>query len=363
VKTVLLFTPKYPPSSGGAAVFYSNLVDTQRGEADFLVVSEYLSGKEVISQRRGVPLYRVLPRITLIPRFVRAPLEALLLFAVAAYLIVARDVDLIHTHASSFAVIGLTAVATLFGVPLVPDCRDEGFRPWIVTTGPTPVWFSCASNIDDVLTEKGVHPERIVRLPVVNPGYVRDFRRSDRTGGVDDIVYVGSIREQKGVFVLLEVVELLRKKGTDISLTLIGDGPARDEVRERVRGMGLGDQVTLAGSLDHRDTLRRIAASDVLVLPSASEGLPRVVLEAQDIGTPVVATPVGAIPGVIDHENSGLLTDRSAESIASSIETLAEDDDLYHRIVTNGIHAADERGWEQVGTNLQDGYQRALELC
>jgi glycosyltransferase involved in cell wall biosynthesis len=359
VDTVLLFTPKYPPSGGGAAVFYSNLVETQAGEIEFFGVTEYDRDEAIVTRDGQVTLYRVLPRFDWLPRFVRVPLEVLVLFLMASYTILTKGVDLIHAHASSFAVLGLAIAATVFRVPIVNDCRDEGFRPWIVKAGPTPVWFSCASNIDEMLVENGVPDGRIVRLPVVNPEHVHEYRIAEREHGITDIAFVGTVRKEKGVFMLIDAFELIRDHGLDARLTMIGDGPAVDELSEYVRRRGLADHVTLAGRLDHHETLRRLADADVLVLPSASEGLPRVVLEAQEVGTPVVATMVGGVPDGIEDGESGILVDRTPESISDSILRMARDDDLYFRIIENGLAAADERGWDQLGVQLREGYERA----
>jgi glycosyltransferase involved in cell wall biosynthesis len=277
----------------------------------------------------------------------------------AAYAIMRRDVDVIHAHASSFAVVGLAAASTVFRVPIVNDCRDEAFRPWIVTSGFTPIWFSCASNIDDILIENGVPADRIVRLPVVNPSYVREYREPDREGGVNEIVFVGSIRSAKGVFVLLDALELLHEKEINARLTLIGDRPATENLRVRTIEKNLVEHIILTGRLNHRETLDRLAQADVLVLPSESEDLPRVVLEAQEVGTPIVATPVGGVPDVITHEKTGMLSPRTTESIANNVVRLAHDDDFYRCVVTNGLKRSESQGWDQVSEKLYEGYKRA----
>jgi glycosyltransferase involved in cell wall biosynthesis len=69
----------------------------------------------------------------------------------------------------------------------------------------------------------------------------------------------------------------------------------------------LQDRVVLLGRLDEEQTLARIAASDVLVLPSFMEGLPIVLMEAMALGVPVIATRVAGVPELISDEQQGLL--------------------------------------------------------
>jgi glycosyltransferase involved in cell wall biosynthesis len=358
VDTVYLFSPKYPPSKGGAATFYSNLISTTKDELEYLVVTEYKTGESVITRQEGVPVYRILPRASFLPRYFRVLLEVILVTVFSVYILVKEDVDIIHAHASSFSVISLAVLSRISRVPLAYDCRDEGFRPWIVRRGYTPVWFSCASNIDDILIRNGIPGDRIVRLPVVNPDYVRDYRSVADSHTVSETLYIGSLREAKGIFLLLEAFKTIRECGFDLHLTVIGDGPARGEFDKRCREIDLEEHVTLTGSLSHDETLRRLVDSDVLVLPSESEGVPRVVLEGQDVGTPVVATAVGGIPDVIDHEENGMLAEQTAESVTENVLRLVRDDELYRTVVENGVESADERSWERVSNQLVDAYHQ-----
>jgi glycosyltransferase involved in cell wall biosynthesis len=360
VDTVYLFTPKYPPSKGGAATFYSNLINTTNDELNYYILTEYKPDVSVITRQEGVSVYRILPRVSFLPRFFRVLLEVAFVTVFSVYILVKEEVDIIHAHASSFSVVSLALVSTISRVPLAYDCRDEGFRPWIVRMGHTPVWFSCASNIDDILVRNGVPEDRIIRLPVVNPDYVRDYRSIADSQTVSEMLYIGSLREAKGIFLLLEAFEIIRERGLDLHLTVIGDGPAREEFEKRCHEIDFGEHVTLTGSTSHDETLRRLAESDVLVLPSESEGVPRVVLEGQDVGTPVVATAVGGIPDVINHEENGMLAEQTAESVVENVLRLVRDDELYRTVVENGIQSANERSWERVGEQLREGYSRAL---
>ncbi|RLM71602.1 glycosyltransferase family 1 protein [Halorubrum sp. Atlit-8R] len=356
---VLLFTPKYPPSRGGAATFYSNITEEQYDNTTFIVVTSLHNSRGLIEQKNGITVYSLLPRIERLHRYIRVPLEILVLILVSSYLILSKKIDLIHSHSSSFSVVGLSIVSVLFRTPIVNDCRDETFRPWIVKLGLTPLWFSCASNIDDILIQNGVPKDNIKRLPVVNPDYVKEYRSTNTPDELTDLIYIGTLRKPKGIFLLADAIKILHQQGMDIDLTVVGDGPDRSKFENKCQNNGIEDCVTLTGSLNHNDTLRRLTESDALVLPSESEGVPRVVLEAQDVGTPAVATAVGGIPDVIDHEKTGMLTEQTPESIAENVLRLIHDDELYRMIVESGVESADERSWERVGGQLREGYDRA----
>ncbi|MDB9253339.1 glycosyltransferase family 4 protein [Halorubrum ezzemoulense] len=360
MEDILLFTPKYPPAKGGASTFYSNLISSVSDSMNFHVVTTYNSEEPVVTHQERVSIYRILPRVDMFPTYLRILLEISIVFMTSAYILVKEDINIIHAHASSFSVISLTVVSTIFRVPIAYDCRDEAFRPWIIQMGYAPVWFSCASNIDEILMRNGVPKDRIIRLPVVNPDYVQDYRSVDDSQTVSELLYIGSLREAKGIFVLLEAFKTIREYGFDLHLTVIGEGPARDEFVKSCQELNLKEYVTFKGSLSHDETLCCLSESGILILPSESEGVPRVVLESHDVGTPVVATAVGGIPDVISHKENGMLAERTAESIAENVFRLVRDDKLYQTIVNNSIKDADKRNWERVREQLYEGYE---EVC
>ena len=115
---------------------------------------------------------------------------------------------------------------------------------------------------------------------------------------------IANLYPTKGIEILLEAVPY-----TDPRLTfiIIGDGPLREHIRERIGELNLERRVFLAGLLP--DARRYLPAFDLFVLPSRKEGFPWSVLEAMAAKIPVVATRVGAIPEMFEHEVSGLVVE------------------------------------------------------
>jgi len=133
----------------------------------------------------------------------------------------------------------------------------------------------------------------------------------------------GRLSPEKGHHILLEAMARL---GADIPvrLLLVGDGPERKNLETQAEMLGISNRVIFAGQQDNmRDWYEAI---DLFVLPSLSEGLPFVVLEAMALGKPVLASRVGAVPEVIDEGVNGwLLPPGDAELLATSIASLLKD--------------------------------------
>lgn len=142
---------------------------------------------------------------------------------------------------------------------------------------PTPV---------DVEEIKGVRDKTDVKLTTQRLG----IKDSDRF-----IVFVGRLDKIKNVDRLIRV---LSKLDMDFKLVVVGDGPERGNLERMVSRLGLEDRVTLIGSRPHEECLSIMRSSEVLVLPSSSEVVPNVVIEALALGTPTIATRVGGVPEI-----------------------------------------------------------------
>jgi len=114
------------------------------------------------------------------------------------------------------------------------------------------------------------------------------------------VLYVGRLAERKGIEELVDALARIAPAEPDVALALVGDGPLRAALVERATALGLAARIRFAGEVSHREVVPWMQACDVLALPSAAEGFPNVVREALACGRPVVATPVGDLPEVVD---------------------------------------------------------------
>jgi sugar transferase (PEP-CTERM/EpsH1 system associated) len=134
----------------------------------------------------------------------------------------------------------------------------------------------------------------------------------------------GRLANVKDHHALLTAMALLSADGQSIHCVIAGDGPLRTTLESQIDAMGLRSRVRLVG---HRPDIETVlAALDIFVLSSQSEGLPMAVLEAMASGLPVVSTRVGGVDEVLEDGLTGLLVEpRSPELLARAIERLAGD--------------------------------------
>ncbi|MEM3063260.1 MAG: glycosyltransferase family 4 protein [Nitrososphaerota archaeon] len=132
--------------------------------------------------------------------------------------------------------------------------------------------------------------------------------------------YVGRLSEEKGVINLVKAIPEVLKQKPNLEFLIIGDGLLRKTLEKFIKRNRLDDKVRILGWIPHENIPDYLNELKMLVLPSYTEGLPNVMLEAMACGAIVLATPVGAIPAIIkDGETGFLIEDNSPESIAKNI--------------------------------------------
>ena len=127
------------------------------------------------------------------------------------------------------------------------------------------------------------------------------------------VLFVGNLIRAKGVH---ELADAILARGERYLGIFVGEGPEK--------GYGIGehdtDSLQYRGARPHDEIARFMSAADVLVLPSHSEGLPTVLVEAGSLGLPVIASPVGGIPSLLEHGRGTLLRDISPVAIGEALD-------------------------------------------
>jgi glycosyltransferase involved in cell wall biosynthesis len=143
---------------------------------------------------------------------------------------------------------------------------------------------------------------------------------------------------EKGVLNFVEAIPITVKQMKNVDFVLVGDGPLFSLVNKKI-GVFSGQQVKVLKWLPHHKLPLLLNKLRLLVLPSVTEGLPNVVLEAMACGTPVLATPVGAIPDIIKEGESGfLLKSNDPKHIAERIIELLNKPDLLEKVSVNAYN-------------------------
>jgi len=184
---------------------------------------------------------------------------------------------------------------------------------------------------------RGIAPERVITIPnAIDPERFRGeisgaaVRSQYGLDGVRVVGFTGAFFPWHGVGFLLDVLRELMREIPDTAALLVGDGPERAALEERVRESGLESRVRFAGWVGHENLPGHVAAFDIAVMPDSNEyGSPMKIYEYMAMGKPVVAPRLGPLEdGIVDGETGILFPRRDAAALRAALEKLLRDDRL-----------------------------------
>ena len=223
-------------------------------------------------------------------------------------------------------------VASVFQIPIILVARIKRAKVLLFYGGAT---LSIRSHIllslvNKIIVESpnvsqffGIHTR--YKKKVVDRGHLFFdaplFKPWKRYSEREKIVgYVGVLMHVKGVMNLIRAVPIVLQHIHDVNFIVIGEGDLKGRVEGLVKDADLYKYVTMTGWISYRELPPFLNKRKLLVLPSYTEGLPSIIIEAMACGTPVLATPVGGIPDIIkDGETGFIMENNSPECIAENI--------------------------------------------
>jgi len=167
------------------------------------------------------------------------------------------------------------------------------------------------------------------------------------------IIFVGRLIACKGILFLIESFKQVIDNDIRARLFLVGDGEEEDRLREYTSKLNIKQHVVFFDYRSNPQTFIRKA--DLLVLPSSEEGFGRVLLEAMDVGTPVIGTRIGGIPEIIEHRVNGLLVNYGdVDNLKRSILEILKNKSFREEII--------QGGYETINSKFRvETYQEKLE--
>jgi glycosyltransferase involved in cell wall biosynthesis len=277
--------------------------------------------------------------------------------------------DVIHAHEFSAGPVAAT-LGLLMGAPVIYSEHYSGFA--LGTLDKRELrrarWaFGRGRLVCPVSTDLAKHVAAIAPGVAIKP--IPNIVDTDlfvpperwRPGPSLRLISVGSLWPIKGHRHLIAAVATLRRRGAELTLEMIGDGPLRSELERASAELGVDDVVTFAGRLDKAAVAAALRRSDAFVLPSLWENLPCALLEAMATGLPAVATRVGGVAEVVGPGEAILVerdsTDDLVRGLSTMMESVAAFDRaaLRHKAVASFSHEVVARQWADVYASVTNG--------
>ncbi|NSL72600.1 glycosyltransferase family 1 protein [Hyphomicrobium sulfonivorans] len=149
-----------------------------------------------------------------------------------------------------------------------------------------------------------------------------DFRPHAPNANAADFLFIGELRQLKGVDVLLEALAGIRARQRDVRAVIVGGGPDSGTFKAKAERLGLAGAVTFPGAMPAR---KAFALGRCLVVPSRAESMPYIVLEAAAAAMPLIATNVGGIPEIVDGSDTALIAPGDVPVLKHAMTSFLDD--------------------------------------
>lgn len=196
----------------------------------------------------------------------------------------------------------------------------------------------------------------------VNIHYFKPAKRIES----HNVLFVGRINNQKGIEYLIDAIAEVRKRIHDVTVHCIGPtsfyGDVETEyflyLQKRIRMLGLEDIFLFTRKVSEEELLKYYRNSSLFVLPSVSEGMPLVVLEAMACGLPVVTTDVSGVRDVVTRESGRIVPKRDSAALANAILEIFSDKSLMKKMSKKARERAEEFSWERIAKKTLEVYEK-----
>lgn len=386
---ILLVPSNYPPAVGGLEINVHNLAKHLKslGHEVVVLTSKWWNWKlpsyEVIE---GVPVHRTF--FYVFRGSVKSFLAFLSCLPVAlarTFLMIRRfkpEIVNVHGVGANCFCLGLLrpwtrvpTVVTVHGIIELPGIAPECFQFGYTGTEAKIMNRVCVNILRRCSFVVGVSqsivdfarkasPEGLQRFLVIRGGVDIPPRngRSDNYGNY--ALVIGRMEKVKGFDILVRSLALLPRQCDGLHALVAGDGPEKAHLQKLAKELGVESRLTFLGMMDRQKIHQLLEGCRFLVVPSRSEGLGTVNLEALAHSKPVIASAVGGIPEVIKDRETGLLVKRDdPEALASALIALWSNPEQGRLMGERGRAVVEkEYSWEGLATKYVELYESLLMI-
>ncbi len=321
---VLFWSELFWPHIGGAELGALELILSlrQRGYEFIVVTRQDDPSQSPVDQYEGVPIYRFPFWKAFADRNLPQLFKARKGFAKLKHDFAP---DLVHLHSLGPSALFYLETTKVHPVPLLVTLTGMSFEnqsglELFKSVLRSSDWVTVKSKaildrVVQIIPEIGLRSSVVYRgkrdlLPQLYPSLTILLR----------IVCVGRLAKEKGFDLALSALACIVNRYPEVEMVIAGDGPERSSLEQQAKSLGITDKVQWLGWVAPEKVPALLATSQVVLIPSRSEGLPRVAVEAALMARPVVGTRVGGMPEVIVHQQTGLLVE--AENGAALAEAI-----------------------------------------
>lgn len=343
LKVLRVVSDLYPSVVGGIGLHAYEMSKRQKELGCDITIYTSRIGKEPLQEiKEGLKIFRFKPIITIMGNTINPKIMIKIFNNV-------NDYDLIHAHSHLyFSTNACSLLKKINSVPLV-----------ITTHGligqTAPIWFSniylstigkfTLESADMIISYTEVEKKYLIglgipekKIRVIHNGIdVELFSPVDEKIERENkqILWVGRFVPGKGVEYLIEAINILAKKHHNFRLLMIGKGPMENIIKQKIQDFNLENRITIQKFIPNSELPKIYQNSDIFVLPSLEEGVPRTILEAMSCGIPVVCSNLPQLVNIIS-DGGFLIPTKDPETLADKVSIILSDESLAGKMGQSG---------------------------
>ncbi|MHC1636855.1 MAG: glycosyltransferase family 4 protein [Candidatus Nezhaarchaeales archaeon] len=208
------------------------------------------------------------------------------------------------------------------------------------------------------VTPNGVNPINLSR-----PIHFHDIRRRYAEDWEKIVLFVGRMVYEKGAHILVDAALNLLSRIQNVKFVLVGEGPMRKELMNKVESRGLARKFYFAGFVNDSELQELYGVCDVTVFPSLYEPFGIVALEAMSAGKPIIVSDVGGLSDIVINGFNGIKVPKGdVHTLSSAIEYLIGNPDVARRMGKNGMkHVYEAYSWDRTAKKTIAIYNTVLQ--
>lgn len=372
---ILTVIYEFPPiGGGGGRAAYDICRELAARDHDVTVLTAHMQGLPFQNNEDGIRVVRI---SSLRKEPFRATFFTMLAYVLAGLwaglrLIYIHRPDIIHTHFAVPSGALAWTLSVLTGTPYVltahlgdvPGGVPEKTGKWFRWLEPftKPIWkrakkvvavseFTRQLALIHYAVDVHVIPNGVDVLHLV-PAEIKQNKPPH-------LVFAGRFVYQKNPIAIITILSHL--KDLDWTCSMLGDGPMFDDVKKEIAKHDMTKRFTLPGWVTPEDVLTQFSKSDILFMPSFSEGLPVVGVQALAKGLSIVASRIGGFLDLVDHEKNGYLIDvHDVGAFSQALRELISDPELLFRFRRSSIEKSRDFDIQKVVDAYQSIFQDAM---
>lgn len=361
---ILMPVLHYYPVIGGLETWTQNIAERISDKAEIFIVTGRIKSQSKKENFNQINIFRTslfcLANLSY-SSFLYIVTALPFIFFKSLSFIKKQKINIIHCQGFSSSFLGYL-LFKLTGVPYITTVQrleqSKGFLRRLVYNK-AKVCIAASSKIKEYF--ESINCQNIVIIP--NGINLKRFQNLDRERnrkklGLKDeftIITVARLEKVKGIKYLIKALALLNDK---YKLLIIGNGTERENLKSLVKKLKLKNKVSFLGQVPNKKVPKYLSIADCFVLPSLKEGFGIVVLEAMASEVPVVATRVGGIVDIIEHNRTGFLFEpKNSKQIADSLLKIHSQPETAKYLAENAFAELGKYDWRRIAEKVYDIYK------